>query len=303
MNLIRQLPLPVCGLILALLSLGNLLQDIHPYLRYLFGSIGVVFIILILLKLILYPEDIKNNFKNPVILSSCGTFSMALMLLSTYAIPFTSIGAYAIEIIGLSLHIILIIFFTYRFIIGNFDITTVYPSYWIVYIGITMGAITAPVHGFQTLGFACFAIGFLFMMVTVPLVIYRYIKYPEVPNGNKPLICIFTAIFSILIVGYTSSAPTVNAGFVMILYLLACICYVFALYKFIDYRNLEFYPSFSAFTFPFAISALATKAVSNTINNGMVNGILTIETAIATLIVVYVLLRYLNFLKNSEVDN
>lgn len=65
MNIIKNIPIPISGLILALLSLGNLLQDIHPYLRYLFGSLGVIFLILIILKVILYPDDIKKTLKIP----------------------------------------------------------------------------------------------------------------------------------------------------------------------------------------------------------------------------------------------
>lgn len=82
MNLIKNTPIPISGLILALLSLGNLTHDIHPTLRYIFGTLGVVFLILIILKVILYPQDIKTDFKNPVIVSSSGTFSMSVMLLS-----------------------------------------------------------------------------------------------------------------------------------------------------------------------------------------------------------------------------
>ena len=37
MDLIKNIPIPISGLILALLSLGNLTQDIHPTLRYIFG--------------------------------------------------------------------------------------------------------------------------------------------------------------------------------------------------------------------------------------------------------------------------
>ncbi|MDO5815927.1 MAG: hypothetical protein Q4Q18_09830, partial [Methanobrevibacter sp.] len=112
MNIIEKLPIPIAGLALASLSLGNLLQDIHPYLRYLFGLIGAIILILIVLKVVSYPQMIKNDFKNPVIVSSSGTFSMSLMLLSTYLIPFTSGIAYMLWIIGIVLHILLIIYFT-----------------------------------------------------------------------------------------------------------------------------------------------------------------------------------------------
>ena len=304
MNLIKNIPIPICGLILALLSLGNLTQDIHPYLRYVFGGIGVIFLILIVLKIIFDSAKIKEDFKNPVIVSSSGTFSMSLMILSTYVIQFNSILAYAIWICAIALHILLMIYFTYHFIVHDFNISNVYPSYWIVYIGITMGAITSSVHGIEEMGFIFFIIGFAAMLITLPLVVYRYIKHPDIPDANKPLICIFNAVLSILIVGYLNSAQNISTEFVTILYLFACIFYIFSLSKFIKYWNLDFYPSFAAFTFPFVISTLATKGVLTKIGYGTIlNQILKIETAIAVVIVLYILMRYLKFLKNVESRN
>ncbi|MEE0901737.1 MAG: TDT family transporter [Methanobrevibacter sp.] len=301
MNLIKNIPIPISGLILALLSLGNLTQDIHPCLRVIFGGIGLIFLILIILKLIFHTDLIKEDFENPVIASSSGTFSMSLMILSTYIITFNPSIAYGVWIIGIALHILLMIYFTYHFIVRNFNISNVYPTYWIVFVGITMGAITSGVHGATPIGFIFFIIGFIAMVITLPLVIYRYIRYPEVPDGNKPLICIFTAVLSILIVGYLNSASGISLEFITVLYIFACIFYVFALWKFIEYRDLDFYPSFAAFTFPFVISALATKGVLSKIGSNLIlNSILEIEIAIAAIIVVYILIRYSIFLKNSK---
>jgi len=301
MNLIKNIPLPISGLILALLSLGNLLQDIHPYLRYIFGAAGSIFLILIILKIFSYPQNVKDDFKNPVILSSFGTFSMSVMLLSTYITQFSSSIAYAIWIIGIALHILLMIYFTYHFMIRNFDISNVYPSYWIVFVGITMAAITSAVHNSTEIGFIFFIIGFIAMILTMPLMFYRYIKKPDVPDVNKPLICIFTAIFSILIVGYINSTSEMSPEFLLIMYIIACIFYIFAFIKLIEYRNLDFYPSFSAFTFPFVISALATKGVLGKIGSNLIlNSIAEIEIAVAVIVVLYVLIRYLKFLKRNS---
>ena len=299
MNFIEKLPIPITGVILALVSLGVICSDYHPYLKYIFGFAGCVFLIMILIKTVFYSNEIKNDLKNPIILSCSGTFSMSLMLLSTYIIPFNLFFAYALWIFGICLHILLIIYFTYHFIIHNFNITNVYPSYWIVYIGITMGAITSQSHNIEKIGFILFLIGFTAMIITLPLIIYRYIKYPEIPNRNKPLICIFTALFSILIVGYTSSAPTISNTFLLVLYSISCIFYIFSLYKLISYRKLNFYPSFSAFTFPFVISANATKQLNKIYPNLMIDNILTIELTIAIILVVYVIFRYLKYLKTT----
>ncbi len=298
--MIEKIPIPICGLILAFLSLGNLLNDTHPLLKVICGIIGIVLLILILSKLVLYPKKIKEDFKNPIIASNSGTFSMSLMILSTYISPFMPSIAYGIWILGVALHILLIVYFTHHFIIRNFNISTVYPSYWIVFVGITMGAITAHAHNLDEIGFIFFLVGFIGMIFTFPLVIYRYINYKDIPNANKPLICIFTAVLSILIVGYLNSYNDTSIEFLMIMYIFACIFYIFALTKLIEYRNLEFYPSFAAFTFPFVISGLATKGVISKIGpNIILNSVLSIETVIATAIVLYVLIRYMKFLSRN----
>ena len=298
MNLIKNIPIPISGLILALLSLGNLLEGINPYLKYFFGLTGIIFLILIILKVILYPKLIKNDFKNPVIVSSSGTFSMSLMVLSTYLIPFIPLLGYSVWIIGIILHLLLIIFFTYHFVIRNFNISNVYPTWWIVYVGITMAAITSHAHNVEEIGFIFFIIGFISMILTLPLVIYRYLKNKNIPEINKPLICIFTAVLSIIIVGYLNSSQNPSQNFVLILYSISCIFYLFSLYKFISYRNLDFYPTFAAFTFPFVISALSTKETYSLIKpNIVLANVLSLETVIAIVIVCYVLLRYLKFLK------
>jgi len=298
--MIEKIPIPICGLILAFLSLGNLLNDTHPILKVACGIIGIALLILILSKLALYPEKIKDYFKNPIIASNSGTFSMSLMILSTYISPFMPSLAYGIWILGVALHILLIVYFTHHFIIRNFNISTVYPSYWIVFVGITMGAITAHAHNLDEIGFIFFLAGFIGMIFTFPLVIYRYIKYKDIPNANKPLICIFTAVLSILIVGYLNSYNDISIEFLIIMYIFACIFYIFALTKLIEYRNLDFYPSFAAFTFPFVISGLATKGVISKIGSNIIlNSVLSIETVIATAIVLYVLIRYMKFLSRN----
>ena len=296
MNIIKKIPVPVSGLILAILSLGNLLAVYNSNIRLICGIIGILLILLLVLKLVFYPEEIKKDLSNPVILSNSGTFSMALMILSTYLNQFNGTLALSVWILGVALHILLIVCFTYRYIICKFDINVVYPSWWIVFIGITMGAITAHVHGLNEIGFYFFIFGFVAMIVTLPLVVYRYLKYPNKLDQNKPLICIFTAIFSILIVGYTNSANVISMEFLLGLYLTAFVFFIFALIKVIEYRNLDFYPSYSAFTFPFVITAIASTEVSKIINYDSLNILILIQTIIAVILVVYVSYNYLKFL-------
>ena len=293
MNIIKKIPIPISGLILAILSLGNLLGSYNFNVKLVCGIIGILLILLLVFRLVIYPNEIKKDLSNPIILSNSGTFSMALMILSTYLNQFSSGFALGVWILGVALHILLIICFTYRYIICKFDINMVYPSWWIVFVGITMGAITAHVHGFNEIGFYFFVFGFVSMIVTLPLMLYRYLKYPNKLDQNKPLICIFTALFSILIVGYINSSSVISNEFLLMLYLSDFILFLFALVKVIEYRKLDFYPSYSAFTFPFVITAIASTEVYKIINYGFLNSICLLQTIISVILVIYVSYNYL----------
>ena len=106
---------------------------------------------------------------------------MALMIFSTYLkpmfMPISQTIALGIWIIGIIIHLSIILIFTKDYVLNNFDIENVFASWWIVYIGITMAAITAPAFDLSQYGFIFFGIGFILMIPTLILVSYRYLKF------------------------------------------------------------------------------------------------------------------------------
>lgn len=87
-NVIKKVPIPLSGVMLGLASLGNLLQSYSNEIRYCCGILACFLLILLILKLILFPGMIKEDLKNPIMASVAATFPMALMILSTYVKPF-----------------------------------------------------------------------------------------------------------------------------------------------------------------------------------------------------------------------
>ena len=300
MNIIKNLPLAITGLILAILSLGKIFTDYSN----IFFIIGSIIIFLVLLKLVFHFDIFINELNTLITLSTFGTFSMALMLFSTYLkplfMPLSQRIAFGIWILGIILHLSILLIFTKKYVIDKFDMESVFATWWIVYIGITMASITAPAYDLQQYGFIFFGIGFILMIPTLILVSYRYLKFTAIEDKNKPFICIYTALFSILLVGYVN-ALNIDVNFLSLIYIAACIFYVFAIYQAIRLlvlEKLQFMPSFSAFTFPFVISAIATKGVLKTVSSNMaLSLILTFETIISIVIVFYVLSEYMRFLK------
>ena len=161
-----------------------------------------------------------------------------------------------------------------------------------------MAAITAPAFGLSQYGFIFFCFGFIMMIPTLILVSYRYLMFTAIDDKNKPFICIYTALFSILIVGYVN-ALRIDGNFLTAIYIGACIFYIFALFqaiKLIVIERLKFMPSFSAFTFPFVISAIASGEAYKFFGLGILNYLFYIQAIIALALVIFVSYKYLKFL-------
>lgn len=299
-NIIQKVPLPICGVMLGFATLGNLLQSYGEKVRYACGILACFLLILVLLKLILFPHMIIADMKNPIMASVAATFPMALMLLSTYIKPWIGNVARFIWFFAILLHIILIIWFTVKFIL-KVQMPKVFASYYIVYVGIAAAAVTAPAYNALSIGTAAFWFGFITLILLFVLITVRYVKYKEVPEPAKPLICIYAAPTSLCIAGYVQSVTPKSRGFLLAMLIAATILYVFALIKAIGYLKLKFYPSYSAFTFPFAVSAVAVKQTMACLANmghpiPWLSYIVLIETIIAVVFVLYTFIRYMQFI-------
>lgn len=304
-DVIKKVPIPLCGVMLGMAALGNLLQSYSEGIRYVCGVIAALLLVLVLLKLILFPGMIKDDLKNPIMASVAGTFSMALMLLSVYAKPFIGQAAFVIWIFAILLHIALIIYFTMKFIL-KLEMPKVFASYYIVYVGIVVASITAPAYEKLGIGTAAFWFGFVALLILLVLVTVRYVKYKEVPDPAKPLICIYAAPTSLCIAGYVQSVTPKSKTFLLVMFAVATVIYIFALVKAVGYLvKLPFFPSYASFTFPFVISAIASKQTMACLMNmgspiPALKYVVLIESVIATVLVVYTLIRFLMFLFQAK---
>lgn len=304
-DVIKRVPIPMSGVMLGCAALGNLLQSNSNGFLYLFGIIAFLLLVLLVLKFTLYPSIVKEDFKNPIMISVSATFPMGVMLLSVYIKPFWSPLAVVIWFLAIALHLLLICAFTYQFM-RRVNIKNVYASYFIVYVGIAAAGVTSPAYHMTLIGTAAFWFGFISLIALLLLVGYRYVKYSEIPEPAQALFCIFAAPGSLCLSGYLQSVENRSLTLVIGLALLSFLLYVIVLVRLIPLLCLPFYPSYSAFTFPFVISAIASKQTAGyLVKNGLeisaLQPIIWIQTIIAVILVCYTLLRYIMFLLQIKV--
>ncbi|CAH2212728.1 TDT family transporter [Tepidibacter aestuarii] len=303
-NIINKLPIPISGLMLALAALGNLVVSYGAIYKNIFGLISFTLLILLILKLILRPHVITESLENPVVASVAPTFSMGLMLLSTYINKYFPSVSFFIWILGLLIHFLLLFYFTKSFIF-KFNIKKVFPSYFVVYVGFVVGSVTAPVYNFNNFGQLLFWLGLIFYLSILPIVIYRILYVKNIPEPALPTIAIFAAPANLCLAGYISSFQNKNILIIAFLIVLSLATTFSVLLYMPRLLKLKFYPSYSAFTFPFVISAIAIKKANvflqnNNYNLSFLKYIVRFEELFAVLIVLYVLIKYIAFLFSNK---
>lgn len=142
---LKKYPIPVVGLMLGLAAVGNLIQSYGEMYRNIFGLISAILLVLMVVKILKFLENLKENLDNPVVASVFLTFFMGIMLLSTYIKTISASFAFRLWFVGL------ILWFTKRYTF-NFKIKQVFPSWFVVYVGIVVASVTGPSYNMTNIG-------------------------------------------------------------------------------------------------------------------------------------------------------
>lgn len=299
-NFFKKLPLPISGLMLGLATLGNLLGSYSAEVRLLCGGISGTILFLLIFKIILLPETVKENLQSPVTAGVMQTIPMTIILLAGYLRPYFPEFSLLVWGIGLLISCGLIVLFTIRYVL-KFSISKVFPTYFVLYVGIVTGSVTAPAFDQIIIGKTLFWFGFLVYLPLIPLVFYRVLKIKSIPEPAANTIVIFAAPASLLLAGYLSVFSEKSMIVVAILMTVALFMTGYALIQMPRLLKLSFYPSLSSYTFPFVISALALK-MSNAflIQSGVefmaLSVLVTVQIIWAILMVLYTFIRYVKFM-------
>lgn len=300
MKLIKRMPISISALILAILSLGNLLQSYGNIYRNILGFIGVGLLVVFILKLILFRDEVREDLKNPVIASVFPTFSMAIMIFSSYLKYFNHQLAGIVWSFGLVVHLVLLLIFTDRYV-KYFKLEHVYPSWFIVFVGMASASVTSLTVDKQIIGkYALYFSGGSYIILLI-LVIKRFIDFKEVPEPVRPTFAIMAAPASLCLAGYLNSFIIKEINLVYLLLAVSQITYFIVLFKLPELLKIDFYPSFSAFTFPLVITALSLKLsnaflIGRGIDLAVINYLVKFEELVALSMVAYVSWKYIEYM-------
>ena len=129
----------------------------------------------------------------------------------------------------------------------------------------------------------------------------------KIPEPASPVFAVFAAPAALSLAGYINSFPEKNIVIFNLLIFLTVFFYTLVLFSMPKLLKIRFYPSYAAFTFPMVISSLALKLATGVLKKAGTNvallvKIVNITEIIALVAVIYVFIRYLQFIFKNEND-
>lgn len=304
-NFLKKIPIPICGLILGMVSLGNLLYSKgFSFWGNFLDLAGLFFMLLILLKLVFTMRHLLESLKDPIIGSVSPTFTMAWMVICVYLnriFPHSAF-VYFIWLLAIFLHFLLMVYFIALHILPQkIGMVHIYPSWFITFVGLGVVPTTAAAFNVE-LGRMVLWPALLFYFILLPIIIHRIFIFKKMHESTLPLITILTAPGSLCLAAYLTVIEHKFSFFVFGLFVLSQALYFLTVFMILPLLRLPFYPSYAAFTFPLVISATAVSLLAK--NYPHLDFFLTplsvVELLIAFLMVSYVLVRYSLFLSKKN---
>ena len=248
-------------------------------------------------------ENLKKEMENPVIATVLATYPMSIMLLASFSKKYIGIFSVPIWIIGIFLDFCVVCYAIYNFIIRERHISKIYPTWFITFVGPAVVTVTAINYNLETLGLIYFYFSYINYLVLLPFVLHRVYKYKHYKDGDYPTITVFSAPGGLLLASYMIGITNKSTFILSVLIPLTILFFIFVLLQLPFLLNRKFYPSFSAFTFPLVICAIAFQKTGLYYQLGTLSFLtilIYLSELLAIIIVVYV---WYGFIKDSIETN
>ena len=296
----KKIPLALSSLVLALFSLSNQINHYALIAQgiWLLASIGFM---LILGRLILGFEQIREDLHNPVIASAFASYFMAAFLFAS-RLPLAQIGLSVTWVGLLGLYIAYIIFFSLRFM-RPLSLNQVFPSWFVIYVGPAISLVTVPASVPTSIKGLILGVTALATLALFPLVLWR-MRQIAIPHLYRPILAILAAPLALLITSSIKSNQRPATIILVGLFVFSQIFFFFALRLFARLVNKGFIPLFAAFSFPLVNSVNAFKAATTSLKlvNLITHLIYLAELLPVLAIMIYLLYHFIKLLYNDFIQ-
>ena len=296
---LEKMPVPVLPTFVGALTLSNVYNGMgFSTVRHLTMWAATIILILYIVKIITYPKVCVNEYKNTVPCSLYAAFDMILMILGSYYFDYLPGFGKTLWAIGLGIHVVHLLVFTYRNVIKERNINTFVPSWFVTYNGIMVSCVVG--GAMNAAGILKYVVyyGIIIYFIFIPIMIWRLIKV-EVKDPVYHTMAVVLAPCSLCVVSYLNVIKEPKAAMVYLLYTCVLASLVFVVVKLPKFFAYSFVPGFAGLTFPMAIGIVASQKMAGYLtgigNESLaktVTQISGIQIYLTTMIIGYVLVNF-----------
>ncbi len=297
-------PTAIAGLGLAIASLGLVWSQHVTHsteLQYLGALIAAALVLPLLLKFSYRPSLLVKELRHPVAGAMLPVITMSIMVIAKSLAVQQLELAIALGFGAFSLQLFLWLSFAYyrsqHLVLEHFI-----PCWFIPPIGLALWVVVSPVALAPPLTKSILYGSLLAYVLLLPLVIYR-LNVAPLALEQRPFLAILATPASLILLAFLVTTPELNPAFVYSLATLAVLM-TLSVYLLLAFSllKLPFSPTYAAFTFPLVVSSSAlfqlrlfmqNRVETGSVRLSLIDSLAYLELAIASLMVVYVAVRYL----------
>ena len=150
---IKNLPVPILPTMVGASTLANVYSGMgYTWVRHLTIWAAIAVLIAYIVKMVAHFDTVKNEYSNTVPASLYAGFTMITMIIGSYIYTYNAAFGKALWFIGLILHAIHILIFTYRNIVKGVNMQTFVPSWFVTYNGIMVSTVVGGVMNEPLIG-------------------------------------------------------------------------------------------------------------------------------------------------------
>lgn len=307
---IENMPIPILPTMVGALTLSTIYSNMgYTWVRHITSWIAVIVLLSYITKIIVYPKTCLKEYSNTVPASLYAGFTMITMILGSYFYNASPVFGKTLWFIGLILHAIHILIFTYRNVIKGVNMQTFVPSWFVTYNGIMVSTVVGGAMNEPLICKIVVYYGIAVFTIIIPFMLYRLVKH-ELKEPMYHTQAILLAPSSLCLVSYLNFIESPNKFIIYYLYLAVICALIFIIIKLPKFFSFIFHPGFAGLTFPMAIGTVASSKMSayligqgyETFGN-IINQISGIQIYITTGIISVVLFKFFMLLVDSYKNN
>lgn len=258
----KNIPVPLLPTMVGAATLSNVYLTLgYTWIRHITMILSAIILIAYIIKIVTNFNVFKDEYSNTVPASLYAGFTMITMILGSYVFDFNPTIGKGMWFIGLILHAIHIVIFTYRNVIRGVNIDTFLPSWFVTYNGIMVSTVVGGVMNEPTIGKIVVYYGIAVLIIIMPFMLYR-LATTDIKDAVHHTQAILLAPSSLCLVSYLNFIKEPNKFVVYALYALVFCTLLFIIVKLPRFFSFDFHPGFAGMTFPMAIGTVASIKMS-----------------------------------------